>query len=40
MKLDSRLDGHIVQGHIDQTAECTSFKKFNLWLNLNIETKI
>ena len=29
MKLDSRLDGHIVQGHIDQTAESTSFKKLN-----------
>ena len=29
MKLDTRLDGHIVQGHIDQTAECTSFKKLN-----------
>ena len=29
MKLDKRLDGHIVQGHIDQTAECTSFKKLN-----------
>tara|TARA_Y100000768_G_scaffold162391_1_gene121464 strand:+ start:504 stop:1094 length:591 start_codon:yes stop_codon:yes gene_type:complete len=29
MKLDARLDGHIVQGHIDQTAECTSYKKLN-----------
>ena len=29
MKLDTRLDGHIVQGHIDQTAECTSFKQLN-----------
>ena len=29
MKLDTRLDGHIVQGHIDQTAECTSYKKLN-----------
>ena len=33
MKLDTRLDGHIVQGHIDQTAECTSYKKLNgSWL--------
>ncbi len=33
MKLDSRLDGHIVQGHIDQTAECTSYEKSNgSWL--------
>ena len=23
MKIDGRLDGHIVQGHVDQTAECT-----------------
>jgi riboflavin synthase len=22
MKLDARFDGHIVQGHVDQTAEC------------------
>ncbi|WMI70393.1 riboflavin synthase [Mangrovimonas sp. YM274] len=24
MKLGDRLDGHIVQGHVDQTATCTS----------------
>ncbi len=24
MKLDGRLDGHIVQGHVDQTAVCTA----------------
>lgn len=24
MKLDGRLDGHIVQGHVDQTAVCDS----------------
>ena len=24
MKLDGRLDGHIVQGHVDTTAKCTS----------------
>lgn len=23
MRIDGRLDGHIVQGHVDQTAECT-----------------
>jgi riboflavin synthase len=23
MKIDSLLDGHLVQGHVDQTAECT-----------------
>src|SRR4030042_5643409 len=23
MKMDGRLDGHIVQGHVDQTAGCT-----------------
>jgi riboflavin synthase len=23
MKMDARLDGHIVQGHVDQTAVCT-----------------
>jgi riboflavin synthase len=26
MKLGERLDGHIVQGHIDQTAICTTIK--------------
>lgn len=24
MKMDARLDGHIVQGHVDETAECIS----------------
>jgi len=24
MRIDGRLDGHIVQGHVDQTAECTA----------------
>jgi riboflavin synthase len=24
MKMDGRLDGHIVQGHVDQTALCTT----------------
>jgi riboflavin synthase len=27
MKLNARLDGHIVQGHVDQTAECTDVKE-------------
>lgn len=26
-KLDGRLDGHIVQGHVDQTAVCNSVKE-------------
>lgn len=26
MKLNQRLDGHIVQGHVDQTARCTGIK--------------
>ncbi len=27
MQLNARLDGHIVQGHVDQTAACTAFKE-------------
>jgi len=27
MKLGERLDGHIVQGHVDQTATCTSIEE-------------
>lgn len=27
MQLNGRLDGHIVQGHVDQTAECTEVKE-------------
>jgi len=27
MKLGDRLDGHLVQGHVDQTATCTSIKE-------------
>ena len=27
MKLGDRLDGHIVQGHVDQTAICTKIKQ-------------
>lgn len=29
MKLDDRLDGHMVQGHIDAVAECTKIKDEN-----------
>ena len=33
MKLGDRLDGHIVQGHVDQTAKCISVKEENgSWL--------
>ena len=27
MKMDGRLDGHIVQGHVDQTAVCTNVRE-------------
>jgi len=27
MKIDSLLDGHLVQGHVDQTAECAEVKE-------------
>ena len=29
MKLGDRLDGHIVQGHVDQTGVCTKIKNAN-----------
>ena len=29
MQMNARLDGHIVQGHVDQTAVCTSFKELD-----------
>ncbi len=29
MKLGDRLDGHIVQGHVDQTATCTAIESAN-----------
>jgi len=33
MKLGDRLDGHIVQGHVDQTGKCTDVKNENgSWL--------
>ncbi len=27
MRLGDRLDGHIVQGHVDQTGECVAIKE-------------
>jgi riboflavin synthase len=27
MQMNARLDGHIVQGHVDQTAKCIAFKE-------------
>ncbi len=27
MKMNGRLDGHIVQGHVDQTAVCTDVRE-------------
>jgi riboflavin synthase len=27
MQMNARLDGHIVQGHVDQTAACTAFNE-------------
>ncbi len=29
VKMDGRFDGHIVQGHVDQTAVCTDVKEAN-----------
>jgi riboflavin synthase len=29
MQMNARLDGHIVQGHVDQTAVCTSFTELD-----------
>ena len=29
MQMNGRLDGHIVQGHVDQTAECIVLKELN-----------
>lgn len=29
MKMEALLDGHIVQGHVDQTAECISIEEVN-----------
>ncbi|MCB0450080.1 MAG: riboflavin synthase [Confluentibacter sp.] len=32
MKLGDRLDGHMVQGHVDQTAVCTSIEANGSWV--------
>jgi riboflavin synthase len=29
MQMNARLDGHIVQGHVDQTAVCKNFKELD-----------
>ena len=29
MQMNGRLDGHIVQGHVDQSAVCTQFKELD-----------
>lgn len=29
MQMNGRLDGHIVQGHVDQTAKCTSIEEMD-----------
>jgi len=29
MQMNARLDGHIVQGHVDQTASCIGFKELD-----------
>jgi riboflavin synthase len=29
MQMNARLDGHIVQGHVDQTAVCTDFNQLD-----------
>lgn len=29
MQMNARLDGHIVQGHVDQTAICTSYNELD-----------
>jgi riboflavin synthase len=29
MQMNARLDGHIVQGHVDQVAVCTAFKELD-----------
>ena len=37
MKLGDRLDGHIVQGHVDQTAQCTHIKQEQGWHTYTFE---
>jgi riboflavin synthase len=42
MKLGDRLDGHIVQGHVDQTAVCTKIEETNgSWMfTFNYDSKL
>lgn len=42
MKLGDRLDGHIVQGHVDQTAVCTNIEEDNgSWVfTFNYDSKL
>ena len=37
MKLGDRLDGHIVQGHVDQTAQCTHIRQELGWHTYTFE---
>ncbi|KLT69625.1 MULTISPECIES: riboflavin synthase [Flavobacterium] len=37
MKLGDRLDGHIVQGHVDQTGTCTNIQEANGSWNYTFE---
>tara|TARA_B100001057_G_scaffold374490_1_gene379129 strand:+ start:3757 stop:4335 length:579 start_codon:yes stop_codon:yes gene_type:complete len=37
MKLGDRLDGHIVQGHVDQTARCTNVRQEQGWHTYTFE---
>ena len=37
MQLGDRLDGHIVQGHVDQTAQCTHVGEENGWHTYTFE---
>ena len=42
MKLGDRLDGHIVQGHVDQTAICTNIEDAggSTWLTFKYDSSI
>jgi len=42
MKLGDRLDGHMVQGHVDQTAVCTKVEETNgSWMfSFNYDSKL
>jgi riboflavin synthase len=42
MKIDSLLDGHLVQGHVDQTAKCTEVKEAegSWYYTFNYDSKI